>query len=236
MKLSQLCCAGLLVVALSMGLAAAGDNNSLTDAERSEGWLLLFDGSSTKGWTTRTRQPLPIRHVQDGSLNPHPCDYMLLHEKIWKDFQLSLDFNISPKCNSGIFIRTFPLEPRPGKDIGFNGIEIAVDDTKTNGFHDTGAIYDLVAPSKNAMKPAGEWNHLLLTCDRNSITVKLNGQLVTRMDLDEWTEANRRPDGSEHKFDVAYKSHPRRGYIGLQDHGSDCWYRNIKLRPLVKSK
>jgi hypothetical protein len=52
------------------------------------------------------------------------------------------------------------------------------------------------------------------------------------MNLDEWTEAFRRPDGSTHKFDIAYRNHPRRGYIGLQDHGSDCWYKNIKLLPL----
>ena len=44
------------------------------------------------------------------------------------------------------------------------------------------------------------------------------------------TTPNRRPDGSEHKFDVAYKDHPRKGYIGLQDHGRPCWYKNIKLR------
>jgi hypothetical protein len=62
--------------------------------------------------------------------------------------------------------------------------------------------------------------------------VELNGRRVTRMDLDEWAAKNRRPDGSAHKFDVAYKDHPREGYLGLQDHGSDCWYRNIKLRPL----
>jgi len=155
---------------------------------------------------------------------------MLVHEKAWDNFELSLNFKISPKCNSGIFIHTFPLEPRPGKDVGFNGIEIAVDDTKTHGFHDTGAIYDLVTPTKNAMKPVGEWNHMVVICDHNKIAVKLNGELVTEMDLDEWTELNKRPDGSDHKFDVAYKKHPRKGYIGLQDHGSDCWYKNIKLR------
>lgn len=234
MRLSQLGCAGLLVVGFSIGSAVAvpGDDNSLTEMDRSEGWILLFDGATTKGWMTCSNQPLPAKHVQNGSLNPHPCDYMLVHEKVWGNFQLALDFKISPKCNSGIFIRTFPLTPRPGKDVGFNGIEIAVDDTKTNGFHDTGAIYDLVTPSKNAMKPAGKWNHMVVTCDRNTIAVELNSEVVTRMDLDEWTEANRRPDGSQHKFDVAYKTHPRKGYIGLQDHGSDCWYRNIKLRPL----
>ena len=102
---------------------------------------------------------------------------------------LSLDFKISKKCNSGIFVRTFPLTPRPGKDVGFNGIEIAIDDTKTAGFHDTGAIYDLVKPTKNAMKPVGEWNHIVITCDKNLIAVELNGEAVTQMDLDEWTEA-----------------------------------------------
>ena len=51
-------------------------------------------------------------------------------------------------------------------------------------------------------------------------------------DLDQWTEKYKRPDGSDHKFDVAYKDHPRKGHIGLQDHGSDCWYKNIKLKVL----
>ncbi|HEV3003828.1 MAG TPA: DUF1080 domain-containing protein, partial [Pirellulales bacterium] len=93
-------------------------------------------------------------------------------------------------------------------------------------------IYDLVKPKRNAMKPAGEWNHALITCDRNLITVELNGEEVTKMDLDEFSSPNRRPDGSQHKFDVAYKDHPRRGYIGLQDHGSPCWFKNIKLREI----
>ena len=234
MMIRSLGCVALLFIGISMGPVpfAPADDNSLTESERSEGWMLLFDGVSTKGWMTCTGEPLPARHVQDGCLNPHPCNYMLVHEKVWKDFQLSMDFKISPQCNSGIFLRTFPLTPRPGKDVGFNGIEIAIDDTTTNGFHDTGAIYDLVMPTQNVMKPAGQWNHVMVTCDRNVIAVELNGQVVTRMDLDEWTEPNRRPDGSQHKFDVAYKLHPRQGYIGLQDHGSDCWYRNIKLRPL----
>jgi hypothetical protein len=224
----------LLVISFLMASAitAHAADNSLTAKEKSDGWLLLFDGKTTKGWMTTTEKPLPEKYVQAGSLNPHPCDYMLVHEKVWDNFQLALDFKISPKCNSGIFIRTFPLKPRPGKDVGFNGIEIAVDDTKTNGFHDTGAIYDLVSPSKNAMKPTGEWNHIVVTCNRNKIAVELNGETVTRMNLDEWTEPNKRPDGSDHKFDVAYKNHPRKGYIGLQDHGSDCWYKNIKLRKL----
>lgn len=210
--------------------------NTLTEEERQGGWQLLFDGSTTKGWMTIKGEPLETAHVQDASLNPHPCNYMLVYEKPLQNFVLSLDFKISPKCNSGVFLRTFSLTPRPGKDVGFNGIEVAVDDTTTAGFHDTGAIYDLVAPKKNAMRPVGEWNHLVVTSNDNRLAVELNGEPVNEIDLDQWTAVNRRPDGSEHKFDIAYKDHPRTGYIGLQDHGGNCWYRNIKLKLLPAAK
>lgn len=225
------CLQAALILSMSCAIAA-GKDNTLSDAEEKAGWILLFDGTTTGGWLSIKGEKLPARHVQEGALNPHPCNYMLVHEKEWGDFVLSLDFRISPKCNSGIFFRTSPLTPRPGKDVGFNGLELAIDDTSTAGFHDTGAIYDLVKPVKNAMKPAGEWNHVLLTCRDNLVTVVVNGEEVSRMDLDDWGTKNQRPDGTGHKFDTAYKEHPRTGYIGLQDHGSDCWFRNIKLKPL----
>jgi hypothetical protein len=212
---------------LAAPLHAENTPNTLTDAEKQAGWRLLFDGKSTTGWMTVKREPVPEKNVQDGSLNPHPCNYMLVYGQPLDDFVLQMDFKLSPKCNS-----TWPLTPRPGRDVGFNGIEVAVDDTKTADFHDTGAIYDLVKPTTNAMKPAGEWNQIEITCDDNRIEVVLNGQKVTQMDLDQWTEMYKRPDGTMHKFDVAYRDHPRKGYIGLQDHGSDCWYRNIKLKPI----
>jgi hypothetical protein len=217
-----------LLLLVSTSVARAGDNE-LTAAEKADGWLLLFDGKTTDGWLDSKEKPVPASHVKEGALNPHPCNYMLIHKEVYDNFKLSLDFKISPKCNSGVFIRTFPLKPREGKDVGFNGLEVAIDDTTTNGFHDTGALYDLVKPSKNAMKPQGDWNHLQITCDKNRISIEVNGSEVTRTDLDQWTAANKRPDGSDHKFDVAYKDHPRKGYIGLQDHGSDVWYKNIKL-------
>ena len=225
----------LLLLAMHFLLLAElsfADENVLTSKEKSEGWVLLFDGKSTEGWMDSQENLAGQEHVQDGCLNPHPCAYMLIRKEVYDHFKLSLEFKISKGCNSGVFVRTFPLQPRPGKDVGFNGIEIAIDDTTTAGFHDTGAIYDLVKPSKNVMKPQGEWNRMVVTCDRALIQVELNDLETTRINLDEWTKPNLRPDGSEHKFDVAYKEHPRQGYIGLQDHGSDIWYRNIKLLPL----
>jgi hypothetical protein len=209
------------------------EDNQLADQEEQEGWQLLFDAKTTNGWVSIKNEPLPQSHVQDGSLNPHPCNYMLVYEKPLTNYVLSLDFKISQGCNSGIFFRTSSLTPKPGYDVGFNGLEVAIDDTTTAGFHDTGAIYDLVRPKKNAMKPAGEWNHLVLSSKDNLVTVDINGQRVNQMDFNEWPDPGKRPDGSNHKFRfIAYKDHPRTGYIGLQDHGSDCWYKNIKLKVL----
>lgn len=228
---------GIVLLATLAWLPALcrAEDNQLTDKEKQEGWILLFDGKTLDGWMTSSEKP-GARPVEEASINPHKCGgYMMIHGKPWGDYKLALDFKISKKCNSGIFIRTFPLTPRPGKDVGFNGLEIAIDDTQEAGFHDTGAIYDLVKPKRNAMKPVGEWNHMVVACRDNLIEIELNGEPVTRMDLDEWTEPNKRPDGSQHKFDVAYKNHPRKGYIGLQDHGSECWYKNIKLLPLDKT-
>jgi len=227
-------------------------DNELTSQEKKEGWILLFDGKTLNGWMTSSGQPsktpienapntsrkvggIEVKSVESGSVNPHKSGhYMMVHTQQWSNFVLSLDFKITPKCNSGIFFRTYSLTPRPGKDVGFNGLEIAIDDTTGAGYHDTGAIYDLVKPTKNAMKLAGEWNHLELTCDKNLVEVVLNGEKVTSMNLDQFSEPHKRPDGSTHKFDIAYKNHPRAGYIGLQDHGSPCWFKNIKLRPLNK--
>src|SRR6516225_1582810 len=163
----------LLAVALLAPGAAAADNE-LTEKEKADGWVLLFDGKTLDGWMTSAGKPSKTP-VEDGSINPHKCgDYMMVHKEQWGDFVLSCDFKISKDCNSGIFIRTSPLKPRPGKDVGYNGIEVQILDSKEAGFHDTGAIYDLVKPKKNAMKPVGEWNHSVITCNKNIIDVELN--------------------------------------------------------------
>jgi hypothetical protein len=72
----------------------------------------------------------------------------------------------------------------------------------------------------------------VIICDGPWISVEVNGRLVTRMNLDNWHTPNKRPDDTDHKFDVAYKTHPRKGYIGLQDHGKSCRFKNLKLLPI----
>jgi Domain of Unknown Function (DUF1080) len=226
----RLLCATFALVLFAVPASAA--DNELTESEKADGWVLLFDGKTLDGWMTSASQPSKTP-VEDACINPHGCGhYMMVHKDQWENYVLSLDFKTSKGCNSGVFIRTSSLTPRPGKDVGFNGIEVAIDDTDGAGYHDTGALYDLVKPSKAARKPAGEWNRLVVTSNKNLIEVELNGVPVTRMDTAEWTKPNLRPDGTAHKFDVAYKDHPVKGYLGLQDHGSPCWFKNIKIKPL----
>jgi hypothetical protein len=207
-------------------------DNQLTNDEKKNGWLLLFDGTTLNGWMTSAGKP-SRRPVEENCINPHKCGhYMMVHNQQWSNFVLALDFKISKGCNSGIFVRTSSLTPRPEKDVGYNGIEVQILDSATADYHDTGAIYDLARPSKNAMKPAGEWNHMEVTCNGSIIDVVLNSVKVNHLDLAQFTEPYKRPDGTPHKFDIAFKQHPLTGYIGLQDHGADCWFKNIKLRPI----
>jgi len=60
----------------------------------------------------------------------------------------------------------------------------------------------------------------------------LNGKEIIDMDLIEWTEVGKSPDGTKNKFPVALESLQRPGYIGFQDHGTPVWYRNIKVKRL----
>jgi hypothetical protein len=220
----------LLLAGMCCGAAAA--DNALTPAQQEQGWILLFDGKTLNGWMTSDWQASK-RPVEDGAINPHGAGaYMMVYEQPWENFVLALDFKISPHCNSGVLFRTTPLRSYPGWDVGYNGLEVQVLDSETAGYYDTGAIYDLSKPTRNAMKPVGEWNHLELTCNRNIIDVVLNDERVNHVDLDQFTSPYVRPDGTKHKFQFAYKYKPRLGYIGLQDHGADCWYKNIRLKPL----
>jgi hypothetical protein len=214
-----------MTLMLALALFAAGDNE-LTDQEKKDGWILLFDGKTPEGWIN-----LKQANIEDGCINPYKSgNYVTFTREKYGNFVLTCDFKISKTCNSGVFIRTG--DP---KDPVQTGIEIQVLDTagkEKPSKHDSGSIYDLVAPTKNTMKPAGEWNHYEITCEKNKIKVALNGEVVAEMDLDQWTEAGKNPDGSKNKYTKALRDFPREGHLGFQDHGQPCWFKNVKLKKL----
>lgn len=214
---------GLLAVALFAGTATA---NADADAPK-----VIYDGpADASQWLLNgNKKPIPAANAQDDGLNPHGSGgYIVMYETPMKDFVLDFEYKLSKGCNSGVFIRV-----SDAANPVYTGLEIAIDDTSGTGVHDTGAFYDLVAPKVNAQKPVGEWNHMVIRAEGPKITITLNGQLVSTLNHDEWKDAGKRPDGSNHKFDnVAIRDLNQKGYFGFQDHGQDCWYRNVKLEVL----
>jgi hypothetical protein len=195
----------------------------------SKDFVTIFDGRDKSGWVTNTGKPLPAANVQPDGLNPHNSGgYLVVHAKKHGDFILDFDYKLSKGCNSGVFVRVGDL-----KNPVMTGIEIALDDTKSRGLHDPGAFYDLVPPRVNAQKPAGEWNHMTISAKGPHIEVVLNGETVSTIGLDDWTVPGKRPDGTDHKFkNVAFKDFGRPGFLGFQDHGQDCWFKNVKIKEL----
>jgi len=186
---------------------------------------VVFDGKSWAGWT----QPTKGWVLEDGAMvRADKGGGTIWSKERFGDF--ILDLEVKTKGNSGIFIRTD--KPR---DCVQTGIEIQVLNSfgkKNLGKHDFGAVYDCLAPTKNALSGADEWQKVAITCNDNKILVAVNGEQVVDMDLDKWTEAHKNPDGSKNKFKTAYKAMKREGHIGFQDHGAWVAYRNIKITPL----
>ena len=192
-------------------------------------WNSIFDGKSLDGWSTTgnpegwtVEDECIVCTVQGGK-------YLYTHDQ-YENFVLSVDFKIAEKTNSGIFFRWSDLD-----DPVHTGIEIQIFDSygqEVADSHTCGAIYDMVAPSSNPSKPAGEWNNILIRSIPNHISVEKNGVQIAEMDVDQWEEAGKNADGSKNKFKYAWKDMPQKGHIGLQDHGGKVWFRDLKIQQL----
>lgn len=225
LRLFSLCVA--IAISLSGRISHAADNE-LTPREKGDGWVLLFDGKSTTGWKNNTDKPIAAK-VENGMLNPHGAGgYVIVYDKEFGDFEFKCDVKMDqPYCNSGVFLRIGDLA-----DPVQSGIEVQVFADAKPGLHSFGALYDLVPPTKNATHGPGNWDTLEVRCEGPRVTVKVNSEKVAELNCDEWTAPGQRPDGSATKFTKALKDFPRKGYIGLQDHGYNVWFKNIKAKEL----
>jgi len=220
-------------------------HNTLTAAEQAAGWRLLFDGQTTNGWRGYNKESFPDVgwEVADGSLIVLASDGEedgnggdIITEEQFDNFELSLEFQLSPVANSGILYRVVESE---GEPIWHNAPEYQVlDDTAYIEMgtmdmfkHLTGDNYDLQASVVTASNPIGAWNHARIIVDGAHVEHWLNGKQTVEYELwtPEWEELVR---GS--KF-ADYPGYGRAtsGHIGLQDHGHTLRYRNIKIRPIA---
>ena len=194
-----------------------------------KGWIMLFDGKDLSQWQNAGGQePGKGWVIKDGALVRSAGAGDIWTKQRFGNFVLDLEFKT--EGNSGVFIRT----DNP-KDCVQTGIEMQVDrggGKEKLGPNDVGSVYDCLAPSKNPFKD-GEWNRVVITAKDSKITIVANDVPIIDMDLNQWTEAKQNPDGSKNKFNKALKDFKREGHFGLQDHGANVMYRNIKVQPLT---
>jgi len=202
------------------------DLNQLTEDEKQDGWELLFNGEDLSGWQ-RVEEGYAGWAVVDNCICLTDRGGMLFTVEEFDDFVLKAEYRLDKEVNSGIFFRVG--DP---KDHVQKGIEMQVLDDLGRPIdkHSHGAVYDCLEPAKLMTKPTGEWNCVTITCQGSRIHIVMNGEEIIDMDVDRWTEPNQNPDGTPNKFKTAFKDLPRKGLIGVQDHGGRVWYRNLKIK------
>jgi hypothetical protein len=210
-------------VALCLSIASAVGTSSSSAQDDKAGWVNTLAGNDlSKHWTTKGNWKINDEGVV--ALEPRPGEkgwtrydaYLWLNDK-YKDFEIEFDYKVQPRGNSGFYFNVADKADPVAK-----GIEVQIYDAPAKGNdakltdHDSGGIIPRIPPTKGAGKPAGEWNRMQVTRKGNNVTVKLNGETVNEVKLD----------------DPRLKGRPESGYIGFQDHGLPLALRNIRIRKL----
>lgn len=220
-------------------------NNQLTEAEKADGWKLLFDGKTLNGWHKfKTNTVGKKWQVQDGALafiggadNEDEATAAeggdILTDDEFANYEFNIEWKISPGGNSGIIYNV--IESDEYDAIWHTGPEMQVldNDGHSDGkivTHRAGDLYDMIACSQENVSPVGEWNKVRLIVNQGKVEHWMNGIKVVEIEMwtPEWNELvakskfNDKPD-----FGTA-----RKGRIALQDHHDPVWYRNIKIKQL----
>jgi hypothetical protein len=178
----------------------------------------LFNGKDLSGWEA-VSGPADVWEWKDGKVvcKGGKGGWLCTKEQ-YGDFEIEVEYNCPKDGNSGVFIRA-PREGHTSK-LGME-IQILDDDAEIHKnikpFQHTASIYGVVAPSKPAQKKAGEWNTMRIRCKGDQVTITLNGEKVVDADMSAYEDL---------------KGRPRKGYIGLQNHGSGLEFRNVRLKKL----
>jgi Domain of Unknown Function (DUF1080) len=217
--------------------------NTLTKAEKKEGWQLLFDGSTKKGWHIyQGKSNGSAWTVSDGMLMLDPKEKKdwqtigggdIITDAAYENYHLSLEWRISPKGNSGII---FGIQDLPKYEHSWHtGMEMQILDNDGHGDgkivkHRAGNLYDLIAASSEPVKPVGDWNKAEIKVNKGKLDLYLNGVNIVSTQLwdDNWKALVAGSKFRSMPDFATFKS----GHIGLQDHGDPVWFRNIKIRKL----
>lgn len=218
----------------------AVEHKAMDNKEDSE-WIYLFDGKDASGWRSFNGEKLPESWVvEDGTLKSlgkggDIGGDIVYGKQTFDNFELSLQWKISEGGNSGIFYHvqegeqyTAPYQSAPEyqlmDDLAFSG--------PLEDWQKLGADYAMYPadPSQKIVKKAGEWNSSRIIFTDEKVEYWLNGKKVVA--FVPWSD-----DWKKRRASDKWKDYPdygkfKNGLIGLQDHGSFIWFRDIKIRKL----
>lgn len=233
----SLVCASALT--LSMGLAAGATTPSQHPAgppPGAKGWISLFDGKDLAGWRGYQHKSTAAWDVVDGTLhcNGHKADAAhtdLITDGEYRNFELSIQWKISPASNSGILFHVSEKYPHTYT----SGPEYQIIDDKgwpgkLEPWQHTGCNYAMQLPDTVVTLPVGSWNTTRIVVRGAHVEHWLNGVKILQYEM--WSpEWNKEKATGKWKDDPAYGME-KTGHIALQYHGGDVWFRNIKLKKL----
>ncbi|MCU0473311.1 MAG: DUF1080 domain-containing protein [Bacteroidales bacterium] len=219
--------------------------NRLSAKEKKSGWVLLFNGKDFNGWRQCNGTEMPKNWIiEDDAIKVFTGEGkkpgqgsngdIIYAVKKFSNFELSIDWKTSEMGNSGIF---YNVREVPGKPVYYAAPEVQVlDNEKATdnkiASHLAGSLYDMLPADPKTVKPAGQWNNIIISLRDGKVIHIQNGVKVVEYTL--WT-----PEWDEMVANSKFKTFPgfiegiaKEGYIGLQDHGYAIWFRNIKIREL----
>ena len=223
-----------------MGLDSNAPLNTLTEKETAAGWVLLFNGIDFTGWHGFNMTGIPSEwSIEDGTMTMAYVDSEesqdVITDKIYKDFILFLEYKMTSQANSGVLFQVkedpayrYPYETGPEiqiiDDLGWPG--------KLEDWQMHGSNYAMYVAEGEFNKPVGEWNTILLVVNNNQVTQYVNEVKVVEYEkyTDDWTQ--RRNSGKWNDYPDYGKFDE--GHISLQNHGTQVFFRNIKLKELNK--
>jgi hypothetical protein len=212
---------------------ATASSNSAAAPSQAE-WRELFNGRDFSGWRNFGKADVaPQWRVEDGAITLAERgggDLMTIEK--FGDFELALEWRISPGGNSGVIYLVQEGEGLTQTWQSGPEYQVLDDDGHRDGqipSHRAGALYDIETPPAGAARPVGEWNAALIRVGGGRIEHWLNGVLVS---ASSYGDAAWRAKVAASKFKTMPKfGIASSGHIALQDHGDRVWYRNIRIRP-----
>lgn len=223
----------LAVLAVMFSSAAVrADRPALSAKEKQAGWTLLFDGVSTNGWRGLGMDGFPHDQwvIENGCfhcLGKSGKTYDLITDRKYENFELSFDWMIPKRLgNSGVKYR---VQEKKGDGFAFGPEYQLMNDPGVVDKHATGGLYDVLPPEGKKLRPQGEFNHSRIVIQGNHVQHWLNGVKVLEFDF-----ASPRVEKAvaKSKFKHTKWAQNPLGYIALQNHHDQVYFRDIKLREL----